>query len=130
MKNYHVSVQQRDKPPFIKAIRFGDSCMFRLCVGEKKGIALESTNWFTCASSFTKKTCAKCSQGHCLLLSYSYSSLQTEFFYGRGIRQTAGFPTSPSVHRVTDLLHFLVEVFRLICVHIMPCPENGYGLHV
>lgn len=45
--------------------------MFRLCVGEKKGIALESTNWFKCASSFTKKTCAKCSQGHCLLLSYS-----------------------------------------------------------
>lgn len=32
-----------------------------------------------------------------------------------------------SVYCVADLLDFLVEFFWLICIHIMPRPEDGLG---
>lgn len=35
-----------------------------------------------------------------------------------------------SVYCVADLLDFLVEFFWLICIHIMPRPEDGNCLHV
>lgn len=32
-----------------------------------------------------------------------------------------------SVHAVADLLHFVVELLRLVCVHVVPRPEDGLG---
>jgi hypothetical protein len=39
--------------------------VFQFCVGERKAILLEGTNWFRCASDFTEKMCAKDSPGDC-----------------------------------------------------------------
>lgn len=104
--------------------------IFWFCVGQRKVIPLEGTNWFKCMSSFIKKTCAKYSQEDCLVLaSDSLLCVPDGELLLRSV-SVCGFPTSSavcSVHGVTDLLHFLVEVFRLICIHIMACSENGLG---
>lgn len=99
--------------------------------GERKVILLEGTTWFKCASSFIKKTWGKYSQEDCLVLTWDslLSASQTaNYCWGTVLPMCISTSSAVcSVHSVTDLLHFLVKVFWLICIHIMPCSENGLG---
>lgn len=98
---------------------------FEFCAGERKAILLEGTNWFKYG-----KLQSPVQEAPWFLGCTSYSSCGLGLVRERHQVQVLLHGSVCSVYCVADLLDFLVELLWLVCIHIMPCPEDSDCLHI